>query len=216
MNINKYIDHTNLKPFATEADIAKLCAEAIEYSFASVCVNPAYVPQAKKLLANSGILVCTVIGFPLGMNRTAIKERETVDALEMGCDEFDMVINVGALKDKKYGYVEREIFAIVRAAAGKAVKVIIETGLLEDNEKAIATRIACGVGARFVKTCTGVSAGVATVEDILLMKANLGGTAQIKASSGIKTYETAMQLIEAGAARLGTSAGIAIVSGQKG
>lgn len=215
ISINRYIDHTNLKPFATGADIEKLCLEAAEYGFASVCVNPAYVPKAKKALAGAGVPVCTVIGFPLGMNTTAVKLRETEDALEMGCDEFDMVINVGALKDGRSDYVSDEIAAVAKAAKGRIVKVIIETGLLDEGQKAAATRIACEAGAHFVKTCTGVSPGTATVEDILLMKANLSGNTKIKASSGIKTYEGAMRLIEAGAARLGTSSGIAIIGEQK-
>ncbi|MCL2814624.1 MAG: deoxyribose-phosphate aldolase [Oscillospiraceae bacterium] len=215
-NINRFIDHTNLKPFATKGDIEKLCMEAKEYKFASVCVHPAYVPLAKKTLSGTGVFVGTVIGFPFGMNTTAIKARETADALDMGCDEFDMVINVGALKDGFGDYVCDDISAVVDAAGGRTVKVIIETGLLTDEQKAAATRIACGAGANYVKTCTGISQGVATVEDVLLMKANLSNNAAIKASSGIKTYEAALQLIQAGAARIGTSSGIAIIEGAKG
>ncbi|MBQ8213933.1 MAG: deoxyribose-phosphate aldolase [Clostridia bacterium] len=212
-NLNKYIDHTNLKPAATRADIEKLCADARQWDFASVCVNPANIALAKELLAGSDVKVCTVIGFPLGQNTTAIKVLETENAYALGCDEFDMVINVGKLKDGCVDYVRDEIAAVVKAANGKTVKVIIETGLLTDEEKALATRLSCEAGAHFVKTCTGVSAGVATVEDIKLMKANLHGNVQLKASAGIRTYEDAMALIEAGANRLGTSAGIAIISG---
>ena len=215
-NLNKYFDHTNLKPFATRAEIEKLCAEAREYGFASVCVNPAYVSLAKKLLDGSDVMVCTVIGFPLGQNTTDIKVAETVKALRDGCEEFDMVINVGKLKDGCADYVRDEIAAVVKAAKGRTVKVIIETGLLTDDEKALATRLSCQAGAHFVKTCTGVSAGVATVEDVALMKANLSGDVQLKASAGIRTYEDAAALINAGADRLGTSAGIEIVTSATG
>ncbi len=211
--LNKYIDHTNLKPFATKADIEKLCADAREWNFASVCVNPCDIALAKKLLKGSDVMTCTVIGFPLGRNTTAIKVAETEEAYALGCDEFDMVINVGKLKDGCADYVRDEIAAVVKAAKGKTVKVIIETGLLTDEEKALATRLSCEAGAHFVKTCTGVSAGVATVEDIKLMKANISGSVQLKASSGIRTYEDAKALVEAGANRLGTSAGIAIITG---
>lgn len=211
-SLNKYIDHTNLKPFATKADIEKLCADAREWVFASVCVNPCDIALVKELLAGSSVMTCTVIGFPLGRNTTAIKVAETEDAYALGCDEFDMVINVGKLKDGCVDYVRDEIAAVVKAAKGKTVKVIIETGLLTDEEKALATRLSCEAGAHFVKTCTGVSEGVATVEDIRLMKANLSGDVQLKASSGIKTYEAAKALVDAGADRLGTSAGIAIIT----
>ncbi len=214
MKLNKYIDHTNLKPAATSADIEKLCTEARAWDFASVCVNPAYVPLAKSCLSGSDVKVCTVIGFPLGQNTTAVKVAETAQALADGCDEFDMVINVGKLKDGAHGYVQDEIASVVAAAAGKTVKVIIETGLLTDEEKAVATRLACAAGAHFVKTCTGVSAGTATAADVRLMKANLTVPAvQIKASAGIRCYEDAVSLIESGADRLGTSAGLSIVTG---
>ena len=167
--LNKYIDHTNLKPAATRADIEKLCAEARQWDFASVCVNPCDIPLAKELLAGTDVMTCTVIGFPLGRNTTAVKVAETEGAYALGCDEFDMVINVGKLKDGDVDYVRNEIAAVVAAAKGKTVKVIIETGLLTDEEKALATRLSCEAGAHFVKTCSGVSAGVATVEDIKLM-----------------------------------------------
>ena len=211
--LNKYIDHTNLKPFATRADIEKLCADAREWDFASVCVNPCDVALAKELLAGSDVLTCTVIGFPLGRNTTAVKVAEAEAAYALGCDEFDMVINVGKLKDGDTDYVKNEIAAVVNAVHGKTVKVIIETGLLTDEEKALATRLSCDAGAHFVKTCSGVSAGVATVADIELMKANLTTDAKLKASSGIKTYADAKALIDAGAERLGTSSGIAIITG---
>ena len=213
-SLNKYIDHTNLKPFATKADIEKLCADARAWDFASVCVNPCNIALAKELLSGSTVKVCTVIGFPLGQNTTAVKVAETENAYALGCEEFDMVINVGKLKDGEVDYVRNEIAAVVAAAKGKTVKVIIETGLLTDEEKATATRLSCEAGAHFVKTCSGVSQGVATVADITLMKQNLSGTVELKASSGIRTYEDAKALIDAGATRLGTSAGIAIVTGE--
>ena len=213
MKLNKYIDHTNLKPAATAADIRTLCADARKWDFASVCVNPAYVPLAKECLAGSDVKVCTVIGFPLGQNTTNVKIAETRQAFADGCDEFDMVINVGKLKDGETAYVQEEIAAVVHAAYGKTVKVIIETGLLTDEEKALATRLACAGGAHFVKTCTGVSVGAATVADIRLMKANITEGVKLKASAGIRCYEDAVALIEAGADRLGTSAGVAIVTG---
>lgn len=209
--LNKYIDHTNLKPSATRADIERLCADARRWDFASVCVNPCNIALCKELLAGSDVLTCTVIGFPLGQNTTALKVAETEDAYALGCDEFDMVINVGRLKDGDTEYVRNEISAVVAAARGRTVKVIIETGLLTDEEKAVATRLTCEAGAHFVKTCTGVSAGAATAADVRLMKANLSGSTVIKASAGIRTYEDAAALIEAGASRIGTSAGIAIV-----
>lgn len=211
--LNKYIDHTNLKPDSKKEKIVQLCADAREWNFASVCVNPCNISLAKELLAGTDVMVCTVIGFPLGQNTTAVKVAETEDAYALGCDEFDMVINIGRLKDGCYDYVRNEIAAVVAAAKGKTVKVIIETGLLTDEEKAIATRLSCEAGAHFVKTCSGVSAGVATVADIKLMKENISGNVLLKASSGIRTYEDAIALIEAGAERLGTSAGIAIING---
>ncbi len=214
--LNKYIDHTNLKPAAARADIERLCAEARAYDFASVCVHPCNIALCKELLAGSGVMTCTVIGFPLGQNTTAMKAAETREAYGMGCDEFDMVINVGRLKDGDLGYVRDEIAAVVAAACGKTVKVIIETGLLTNAEKALATRLACEAGAHIVKTCTGFSAGAATVEDIRLMKENLTEGVTLKASAGIRTYEQAMALIQAGAERIGTSAGKEILESAKG
>ncbi len=209
--LNKYIDHTNLKPFATKADIEKLCHDAKEADFASVCVNPCNITLAKSLLSGSDVSVCTVIGFPLGQNTTEIKVAEVNEAYKLGCDEFDMVINVGRLKDGDTAYVENEIASVVKAAKGKIVKVIIETGLLTDEEKALATRLACKAGASYVKTCSGVSQGVATVEDLTIMKANLSGNVKLKASSGIRSYADAKALIDAGAERLGTSSGLVIL-----
>lgn len=212
--LNRYIDHTILKPFATQEDIRRLCAEAKEYQFASVCVNPCHVALAKELLAGSPVKVCTVIGFPLGANTTAVKAAEVLDAMKNGCDEFDMVINVGALKDGRLDVVEEDIRGVVKAADGHCVKVILETGLLTDEEKVTATRLSCRAGACFVKTCTGFSEGIATVEDVALMKANCTGSVGVKASAGIRSYADAVKLVEAGAQRLGTSAGIKIVSEQ--
>ena len=209
---NKYIDHTILKPDASEEKVVQLCKEAREWNFASVCINPCNIALAKNLLEGTDVMVCTVIGFPLGQNTTAIKVAETEDAYALGCDEFDMVINVGKLKDGCADYVRDEIAAVVKAAKGKTVKVIIETGLLTDEEKALATRLSCEAGAHFVKTCTGFSAGVATVEDIRIMKQNVSGDVQLKASAGVRNYKDALALIEAGADRLGTSAGIAIIN----
>ena len=210
MNIAKYIDHTNLKPFATEGDIEKLCREANEHNFASVCINPCYVPMAVELLKGSDVKVCTVIGFPLGANTNTVKAAETAELYDLGCDEFDMVINIGALKDKKYDYVRNDIAAVVAAAKDRCVKVIIEAGLLTDEEIAIATRLSCEAGAHFVKTSTGVNTTGATVDAVRIMKANVSGGVKIKAAGGIKTAEFARELIAVGADRIGTSSGIEI------
>lgn len=214
-NLNKYIDHTNLKPTATKGDIEKLCKEAAEFDFASVCINPCNVKLAKELLKASDVKVCTVIGFPLGQNETEIKVFEAKKALADGCDEFDMVINVGKLKDGEDAYVESEIGAIVDAVPGKTVKVIIESGLLTDEEIARATILSCKAGADFVKTCTGFGTEEATVEAVKIMKENISGDVKIKASAGIRTFEKAMDMINAGASRLGTSSGVAIIEGNK-
>lgn len=210
-NLNKYIDHTILKPVAKKEDIKILCEDAKKYDFASVCINPCHIKYAKELLEGSSVNVCTVIGFPLGANRTETKVFETELAYEDGCEEFDMVINVGALKDKNYDFVREDIAAVVKAAKGKCVKVIIETGLLTDEEIAIATRLSCEAGTHFVKTCTGFSDGIAEVKDVKIMKENITGDVKIKASAGIKTREHAIALIEAGAERLGTSSGKSII-----
>ena len=213
MKLNKYIDHTNLKPFATKEAITKLCADATKYEFASVCANHCEIALAKEMIKGTDVKVCTVIGFPLGRNLTETKIAETESAYRLGCDEFDMVINVGKLKDGDTDYVKNEIAEIVKAAKGRLVKVIIETGLLTDEEKVTAVKLACEAGANFVKTCSGVSAGVATAEDVALMKANCTAGVKVKASSGIRSYEDAEKLIAAGAERLGTSAGISIIEG---
>lgn len=211
----KYIDHTILKPEAQEAAIVKLCEEASQYSFASVCVNPCYVPLCVEKLKDSGVDVCTVIGFPLGANATQIKAKEAALATSQGATELDMVINVGALKDGKEDYVEQDIKAVVSAVAEinpKAlVKVIIETCLLTDAEKKTACQLSKKAGAHFVKTSTGFSKGGATVEDIALMRATVGPDMGVKASGGIKNYDHTIAMIEAGASRIGASAGVAIV-----
>ncbi len=210
--LNKYIDHTILKPAATKEAVRKLCMEAKEYNFASVCINPCHIAFAKELLKDTDVNICTVIGFPLGANTTATKAFETENAYELGCDEFDMVINIGAIKDKNYDLVKSDIEAVVKAAKGKCVKVIIETGLLTDEEKMMATKLSCEAGACYVKTCTGFADGIATVEDVKIMKANVTEGVKIKASAGIRTREDAVALVEAGAERLGTSAGISIIN----
>lgn len=214
MKISKYIDHTNLKQDAKIADIEKLCKEALEYDFASVCVNPAYVSLCSSLLKDSSVDVCTVIGFPLGQNTTSVKAFETKDAIAKGATEVDMVINVGKLKDKDYDYVYEDIKAVVDAANGTLVKVIIETCLLTDEEKVIACELSVKAGANFVKTSTGFSTGGATKEDIKLMKDTVGDKAEVKASGGVRTPEDFKNMIENGATRIGTSSGISLIKGE--
>ena len=219
LELAKMIDHTILKANATQSDIEKLCEEAKEYNFASVCVNPYWVPLASDLLKNSTVKVCTVIGFPLGATSSESKASETEIAILQGADEVDMVINVGAMKNNQTDIVEKEILAVVNSArkTGKAqnkniiVKVILETCYLTKDEIKNACLCAKNAGADFVKTSTGFGTGGATVEDVALMKETVGETMQVKASGGIRDYETAIKMIEAGATRLGTSSGISIV-----
>jgi len=211
LDLASFIDHTLLKPDATEDGIKLLCEEAKQYNFASVCVNPVNVPLAKELLKGSKVMVCTVVGFPLGANSKETKAFETMQAVAAGADEIDMVINVGALKLNDLDKVRDDIKAVVNAAYGKTVKVIIETSLLTDEEKYFACKMAKDAGAAFVKTSTGFSGGGATVKDITLMRGAVGENLGVKASGGVKTAEFAKQLIEAGATRIGTSAGISIV-----
>ena len=215
MKLNTYIDHTALKPTATKKDIETLCLEAKTHHFASVCINASYVPYAAALLKDTDVKVCTVIGFPLGATATEVKAFETGYAYENGCDEFDMVIHIGALKSRDYDYVKKDIRAVVEAANGKCVKVIIETGLLTDAEKDIAVKLSCEAGASFVKTCTGFSEGVATPEDIRRMKKAVSRGVKVKASAGIRTYDAAKELVEAGADRIGASASLAIINGSE-
>ncbi len=210
------IDHTLLKANATRAEIEKLAEEAKKYSFASVCVNPTWVKTAAQLLADSpNVKVCTVIGFPLGAATSATKAFETKDAIENGATEVDMVINIGALKDKQDDLVEQDIRAVVEAAKGKALtKVIIETCLLTEEERVRACQLAVKAGADFVKTSTGFSTGGATVEDIRLMRETVGSEIGVKASGGVRSREDALAMIEAGATRIGASSGVAIVNGE--
>jgi deoxyribose-phosphate aldolase len=217
VNIANMIDHTLLKPEATEEQIVQLCAEAKQYGFASVCVNPSWVKTAARELSGTDVRVCTVIGFPLGATTPETKAFETKNAIENGAREVDMVINIGALKSGADDWVERDIRAVVEAAAGKAlVKVIIETALLTDDEKVRACQLAVKAGADYVKTSTGFSGGGATVEDVALMRKTVGDNVGVKASGGVRDRKTAVAMIEAGATRIGTSSGVAIVSGQTG
>ena len=215
-NITGIIDHTLLKADATEEQITVLAQEAKEYSFASVCVNPTWVKKAAELLKDAPeVKVCTVIGFPLGATTSAVKAFETTNAIENGADEVDMVINIGALKDKNYDLVQSDIQAVVDAAKGKAlVKVIIETALLTDEEKATVSELAVKAGADFVKTSTGFSTGGATVEDVALMRKTVGPDVGVKASGGVRGLEDAKAMIEAGATRIGASSGVSIAKGQ--
>ncbi|UNM90321.1 deoxyribose-phosphate aldolase [Vagococcus sp. CY52-2] len=212
MNLAKYVDHTLLKPDATREQIETLCEEAAEYDFASVCVNPFWVSYAAEILADAKAKVCTVIGFPLGANTTETKVFETTNAIENGAEEIDMVINIGALKNKEYDIVEQDIAAVVKASHPKAiVKVIIETCLLTDEEIVKACELSVAANADFVKTSTGFSTGGATPKDVKLMKDTVKDNAFVKASGGVRSKEDAFTMIEMGADRLGTSSGILLV-----
>ncbi|MDD7549550.1 MAG: deoxyribose-phosphate aldolase [Bacilli bacterium] len=211
MDYNKLIDHTNLKQDALEADIIKLCDEAKEHHFASVCVNPNYVSLCKERLAGSDVKVCTVIGFPLGQTTTTAKIDETKDAIFEGADEIDMVINVSWIKDKRYDKVLYEIQRLKRYCHDRILKVILETCLLSDEEIVKACEIAKEAGADFVKTSTGFSKGGATVHAVELMRKTVGSDMGVKASGGIKTKEDMVKMVEAGASRIGTSSGVELV-----
>ena len=211
MKINKLIDHTVLKAFATSQDIINLCNEAIEYDFASVCVNPANVSLAYSLLKDTDVLVCTVIGFPLGANTIEIKQAETIDAVNNGAQEIDMVINVGKAKEHDYSYITDEIKAVVEAANGNLVKVILETCYLTSDEIAEVCKCASIAGAQFVKTSTGFGTGGAKVEDVKLMRESILDTMSVKASGGVRTLEDLEKMVEAGASRIGASSGAAII-----
>lgn len=215
MKLNKYIDHTILKPETTKEQVEQILAEAKEYDFASVCVNPTWVAYAAQELKDSNVKVCTVIGFPLGANTPALKAFETKDAIENGADEIDMVINIGALKSKNDELVLEDIQAVVAASGDKLVKVIIETCLLSEEEKVKACQLSKEAGADFVKTSTGFSTGGATVEDVALMRKTVGPDMGVKASGGARSYEDAIAFIEAGATRIGASSGVAIMKGEK-
>ncbi|MCK3882053.1 deoxyribose-phosphate aldolase [Streptococcus suis] len=215
MKLNKFIDHTILKPETTKEQVAKVLEEAKEYDFASVCINPTWVSFAAEGLKGTDVKVCTVIGFPLGANTSAVKAFETKDAIENGADEIDMVINIGALKSKNDELVLEDIKAVVEASGDKLVKVIIETCLLTEEEKVKACQLSKEAGADFVKTSTGFSTGGATVEDVALMRKTVGPDMGVKASGGARSYEDAIAFIEAGATRIGASSGVAIMKGEK-
>ncbi|WP_218055175.1 deoxyribose-phosphate aldolase [Neobacillus massiliamazoniensis] len=209
------IDHTLLKPDATKQQIETLCQEAREHKFFSVCVNPVWVSMAKELLKDSGVKVCTVIGFPLGAATSETKAFETKNAIENGAEEVDMVINIGALKDQNDEWVENDIRLVVAAAKGKALtKVIIETSLLTKEEKIRACQLAVKAGADFVKTSTGFSSGGATVSDIALMRETVGPNVGVKASGGVRNAEDTKKMIESGATRIGASSSVAIIKGE--
>ncbi|SDO59733.1 deoxyribose-phosphate aldolase [Streptococcus equinus] len=214
MSINKYIDHTLLKPESTQDQIDHLIAEAKEYNFASVCVNPTWVSYAAQALKDSDVKVCTVIGFPLGANTSRVKAFETKDAIENGADEIDMVINIGQLKAKQYDLVENDIRAVVEASGDKLVKVIIETCLLTDEEKVKACELSVAAGADYVKTSTGFSTAGANVHDVALMRKTVGPNVGVKAAGGARTYADAEAFVKAGATRIGASSGVAIVNGE--
>ena len=213
MKLNKYIDHTLLKPDASQEQIETLIEEAKKYDFASVCVNPTWVSFAAQALKTTDVKVCTVIGFPLGANTPELKAFETSDAIQNGANEIDMVINIGSLKSQNFDLVEKDIRAVVEAAKGTLVKVIIETCLLTDDEKVKACQIAQKAGADFVKTSTGFSTGGATVADVALMRKTVGPDMGVKASGGARSYEDALAFIKAGATRIGASSGVAIMEG---
>lgn len=210
-NLAKMIDHTNLNPTSTESDIRKLCKEAMEYNFYSVCINPTWVSYAKNILGGSNIKICTVIGFPLGATTSEIKASETRNAIRNGADEIDMVINIGFLKGPNINIFERDIEMVRKACEKNILKVIIETCLLNEKEKILACQISKKLNTNFVKTSTGFSTKGATIEDIKLMRKILGKGTGIKASGGIKNYQNAVATINAGANRIGTSKGVSIV-----
>ncbi len=212
-DLARMIDHTLLRPDATRDQIAQLCAEARQYGFASVCVNPTNVRQCAQLLKDTDVAVCTVVGFPLGATLTEVKAFEAEQAIREGATEVDMVINIGALKSGDHELVERDIASVARAchASNAILKVIIEAALLTDEEKAAACRLARAAGADFVKTSTGFGPGGATVEDVALMRRVIGPAMGIKAAGGIRTYADAQKMIAAGATRIGASASVKIM-----
>lgn len=215
-DLSRFIDHTQLKPEATIEQIMKLCEEAIKYKFAAVCVNPCYVDLATHRLSGTGVMTATVIGFPLGATFLESKVYEALAAVRAKADELDMVINIGALKAQQWDYVSREIKAVVGIAEGKTVKVIVETALLSEEEKRRICEVVLKSGANFIKTSTGfVPNGGANIEDIKLFKSIIGDTAicGIKASGGIRTEQQFLSMINAGATRVGTSSGVAIIKG---
>ena len=214
-HLASYIDHTLLKPETSSVQVEKICQEAQEHSFYAVCVNSRFVDLCKSSLRGSSVKIASVIGFPLGACTTSTKVYEAIDAVKRGADEIDMVISLGAVKEKNWSYVQSEISQIVQAIPNSILKVIIETSLLSEEEKIKACQVSLAAGAHFVKTSTGFNGGGATVEDILLMKKIVGDLAQVKASGGIKDLAVAEKMIAAGATRLGTSSGVQLVTGQK-
>lgn len=213
--MNKYIDHTLLKPQSTSQEIINLCNEAKKYSFKSVCINPTWVSLASKELTGTDVLTCTVVGFPLGATSTQSKSFETQQAIKDGAGEIDMVLNIGALKSEDYDTVKNDVSEVVKAANGITVKVILETCLLTDEEITKASKLCVEAGAHFVKTSTGFSTHGATVEAVKLMAAAVEGRAEIKASGGVRSAEDAKKYLELGVTRLGTSSGVAIMEGQQ-
>jgi len=210
------IDHTMLKPDATRADIVRICEEALAHGFASVCINTTWLPLATSMLQGSKVMAICVIGFPLGAAVTSAKAAETRDAVRLGADEIDMVVNIGALKSQDYDLVLRDIHEVVLAAQGRPVKVILETSKLTEEEKVAACALAKAAGAAFVKTSTGFGGGGATAEDVALMRSVVGEEMGVKASGGVRSLEDARNMIAAGANRLGASASVAIVTGGEG
>lgn len=214
MKLNKYIDHTKLGANVSKKDIDKLIEEAIKYDFKSICVNPIWVKYANEKLKDTDVLVCTVVGFPHGAHTPVVKVQETIDAITNGADEIDMVINVSALKEKGYDTILDEIEGIKIACEDRVLKVIIETCYLTKEEIVKACELAVEAGADFVKTSTGFGSGGATLEDVKLMKDTVKDNALVKASGGVRTYEDALKMIDAGAMRIGTSNGVSIVKGE--
>jgi len=215
-NISQFIESTLLKPETTFSQIETLCADSIKYNFHGICVNSMFIPFAKELLQGSKIKIVTVVGFPLGATMTVAKAKEAELAIQSGADEIDMVLAIGALKSGNTELVKNDIQSVVEASSGKPVKVIIETGLLIEREKILACELSLKGKAHFVKTCTGFSGGAANIDDILLMKKIVGNSIGIKASGGVKTFDQAHKLIEAGASRLGTSSGVDIILNKMG
>ena len=211
MNYNKMIDHTVLKADTPLETVKRICDEAMEYGFASVCINPCHVAYCADYLKDSNVNVCTVIGFPLGANTSAVKAFETKDAIANGADEIDMVMNIGALKDKNYDLVRDDVRAVVEAAIGTLVKVILETCLLTEDEIKKACELCVEAKADYVKTSTGFSTRGATIEDVRIMKEAVHGKAKVKAAGGVRTPEDMVKIVAAGADRIGTSAGCSLV-----
>ena len=216
MNYNKMIDHTILKADTPLETVKRICDEAMEYGFASVCINPCHVAYCADYLKDSDVNVCTVVGFPLGANTSAVKAFETKDAIANGADEIDMVMNIGALKDKNYDLVRNDVKAVVEAANGTLVKVILETCLLTEDEIKKACELCVEAKADYVKTSTGFSTRGATIEDVQIMKAAVQGKAKVKAAGGVRTHEDMVKIVEAGADRIGTSAGCSLVDKKVG